>query len=162
MEVTVLNTPPNSTSIEIQAIPPTVQISFGYAGPPFKTLIAGENITLDETSTDITINAPVQPIERLLKTGNHVLVLTDAYKLIDMNVAGNNTITVPPNASVAFDIGTAILISQYGAGQTEILEGSGVTIRSEAGYKKIYAQYCGAVLIKIGTNEWYLQGALAA
>jgi len=162
MEVIVLTTPPYNAAIEIQAIPPTVDIGFGYAGPPFKTLLAGENVTLDELPSTITINAPTQPITRLLKTADHTLVLTDAYKLIDMDVAVDNTITVPPNSAVPFDLGTVILLSQYGIGVTEILEGSGVTINSEAGYKKLYAQYCGAVLIKIGTNEWYLQGALAA
>lgn len=162
MEVTVLNSPPNSVAIEITDTRPQIEIGFGYVGAPFKTVLAGDNITLDTTDVSITVNAPIQPITRSVKIANYVLVLADAYTMIDMNIAGDNTVTVPPNSSVAFEIGTNILLSQYGAGVTEILEGSGVTIRSESSYKKIFAQYCGAVLIKIGTNEWYLQGALKA
>lgn len=162
MDVTVLNTPPSTVLVEVTDTRPVVEIGFGYTGRPFKTVIAGTNITVDESDTSYTINAPTLPVTRTVKTASHILVLADAYTMVDMNVAGDNTITVPPNSSVAFETGTTILISQYGAGQTEILEGSGVTIRSESGYLKIFAQYCGAVLIKIGTDEWYLQGALKA
>lgn len=170
MEVQVITPSVNTVSVvesdivevEVNSNPVTVVVSAGYLGQLSKTLLAGENIEFDETDNDITINSPTQPVERLLKTSNHTLILSDAYKLIDMNVAGDNTVTVPPNASVAFDIGTTILVSQYGVGQTEILAGSGVTIRSESDFTKLSAQYTGAVLVKIGTNEWYLQGALSA
>lgn len=162
MDVTILNSPPNASLVKVNAVQNNVIVSFGYLGPLAKTLVAGENVTLDQGDTTITINAPTQPIDRLVKTTNYILQLSDAYKMIDMNVATDNSITVPPNSSVAFELGTSILISQYGAGTTEILEGSGVVIRSESSYKKIFARYCGAVLIKIGTDEWYLQGALKA
>jgi hypothetical protein len=96
------------------------------------------------------------------QTASYTLVLGDASKLVEMNVAGANNLTVPPNSSVAFPVGTQILISQYGAGQTTVVAGSGVTIRSKSGNLKLSAQYVGATLIKIATNEWYLIGDLSA
>lgn len=96
------------------------------------------------------------------QTANYVLVLADAGKDIEMNVAGANTVTVPLNATVAFPIGTVIGINQYGAGQTALVAAGGVTIRSDSGFLKIGSRYSGAVLKKVGTDEWYLQGNLVA
>lgn len=92
------------------------------------------------------------------QTVNYSLVLADNGKLVEMNVGAANTITVPPNSSIAFPIGTKIDIAQYGAGQTSIVPGVGVTVRSALGALKLAAQYSGASLVKIGTDEWYLFG----
>ena len=48
-----------------------------------------------------------------------------------MDNAAANTLTVPPNSSVAFPVGTSIPIRQAGAGQTTIVAGSGVAITSD-------------------------------
>lgn len=89
---------------------------------------------------------------------SYPLVLSDAGKIVLMNVAGANDLTVPLNSSVPFDIGTQILIAQYGAGQTTIVATVGVTIRSSGGKLKLNVQYSLATLIKIATNEWMLAG----
>lgn len=96
------------------------------------------------------------------QTSSYTLVLGDADYLVEMNSASANNLTVPPNSSVAFSVGTQIVLSQYGAGQTTIVAGSGVTIRSASGKLKLTGQYSGATLIKIATNEWYLFGDLTA
>jgi hypothetical protein len=96
------------------------------------------------------------------QTASYTLVLGDADKLVEMNVATANNLTVPPNSSVAFATGTQILLAQYGAGQTTIVAGSGVTIRSNGAKLKLNVQYSGATLIKIDTDEWYLFGDIVA
>jgi hypothetical protein len=96
------------------------------------------------------------------QTASYTLVLSDATKLVEMNVASANNLTVPPNSSVAFATGTQILIAQYGAGQTTIVAGSGVTVRSSGGKLKLSGQYSGGTLLKIATNEWYLFGDIAS
>ena len=95
------------------------------------------------------------------QTASYTLVLSDADKLVEINNASANNLTVPLNSSVAFSTGTQILLAQYGAGQTTIVATSGVTIRSNGGKLKLNAQYSGATLIKIDTNEWYLFGDIA-
>jgi hypothetical protein len=92
----------------------------------------------------------------------YTLVLSDADKLVEMNNGSGNTLTVPPNSSVAFAVGTQIIIAQYGAGQTTIEAGVGVIIRSSGGKLKLTGRYSGGTLIKIATNEWYLFGELSA
>lgn len=95
------------------------------------------------------------------QTASYTLVLGDAGKIVEMNVAGtNNNVTVPPNSSVAYPIGTEIFVTQYGSGQTSLVAGAGVTIRSDAGKLTIANQYKGACLLKVGTDEWYLIGSL--
>ena len=96
------------------------------------------------------------------QTASYTLVASDADKLVEMNVASANNLTVPPNSSVAFSTGTQILLAQYGAGQTTVVAGSGVTIRSNGGKLKLSAQYSGATLVKIAENEWYLFGDIAS
>jgi hypothetical protein len=95
------------------------------------------------------------------QTASYTLVLSDADKLVEMNVASANNLTVPLNSSVAFSTGTQILLAQYGAGQTTIVATSGVTIRSNGAKLKLNAQYSGATLVKIAENEWYLFGDIA-
>jgi hypothetical protein len=96
------------------------------------------------------------------QTASYTLVIGDADKLVEINNASANNLTVPLNSSVAFSTGTQILLAQYGAGQTTIVATSGVTIRSNGAKLKLNAQYSGATLIKIDTNEWYLFGDIAS
>lgn len=101
------------------------------------------------------------PISTNAQTTSYTLVLTDAGRLIEMNVASANNLTVPLNSSVAFPIGTKIDILQTGAGQTTIVATGGVTINSTPGLK-LSAQWAAASLIKRGTDTWVLVGNLSA
>lgn len=95
------------------------------------------------------------------QTDSYTLVLGDAGKVIETNKATANSVTVPPNSSVAFEVGTIVELFQYGAGQTTIAAGAGVTIRSSGGKLKLTGQYSGASLRKIATDEWALVGDIA-
>jgi hypothetical protein len=91
----------------------------------------------------------------------YTLVLGDADKLVEMNNAAANTLTVPPNSSVAFSTGTQIIVVQKGAGTTTIAAGSGVTLLSKDSALGIGGQYGAATCIKISTDTWYVIGDLA-
>ena len=91
----------------------------------------------------------------------YTLVLGDTAKLVEMNNAAANTLTVPPNSSVAFDTGTQIIVVQKGAGTTTIAAGSGVTLLSKDSALGIGGQYGAATCIKIATDTWYVIGDLA-
>lgn len=111
---------------------------------------------VDNTS-DITKNLIVANTQ----TASYTLVLGDATKAVEMNVATANNLTIPLNSSVAFPIGTVIEIFQYGAGQTSIVATGGVTIRSTGSKLKLTGQYSGASLRKRATDEWVLVGDIA-
>jgi len=89
---------------------------------------------------------------------SYTLVLADANRLVEMENGSANNLTIPPNSSVAFPVGTIIYISQLGSGQTTVVAGSGVTLRSAGGKTKLSVQYSMGRLIKRGTDEWYLSG----
>ena len=93
------------------------------------------------------------------KTSSYVLQASDADKMVEMNVGSANNLTVPANV---FTAGQQILISQYGAGQTTVLAGGGMTIRSSGSKNKLTAQYSGATLVFISATEAYLFGDLSA
>jgi len=110
-------------------------------------------------SSDVTINGVFrETVTANRQTGSYSIVLTDSGKLVEMNVATANNLTVPLNSSIAFPIGTKIDVAQYGAGQTTLVATGGVTVRSAGGALKLAVQYSGASLVKIGTDEWYLFG----
>jgi len=87
---------------------------------------------------------------------SYTLVLTDVAKLISLTNAAAITLTVPTNASVAFPIGTQILLYQGGAGQVTV--SSSATIRSQGSKTKIAGQYGVAGLVKVDSDEWVLFG----
>lgn len=93
------------------------------------------------------------------KTASYTLVVGDNGKMIEMNVASANTLTI--DASI-FSAGNQILISQYGAGQTTITAGAGVTLRSSGGKLKTSAQYSLVTIIAISSTEFYIAGDLTA
>lgn len=110
---------------------------------------------------DIAIDGRVAvPAER---TGtSETLALTDAGAIVRMNNAAANTLTIPPNSSVAFATGSVVIVKQMGAGQTTLTPGAGVALRSYNAELKLFGQYAEASLIKIATDEWAVSGNLAA
>lgn len=90
----------------------------------------------------------------------YTMVLTDAGKEIETTAATAVTLTVPPNSSVAFPVGSFVEVTQMGAGQVTFTPGSGVTIRSRGSAFKIAAIYGVAYLRKRDTDEWVVTGDL--
>ncbi|QBQ96289.1 hypothetical protein [Paraburkholderia pallida] len=105
---------------------------------------------------------PVLPVNAQTGT-SYTLAATDApsangYQgIVTMNNAGANTLTVPPNSSVSFPVGTQIQVVQLGAGQTTVSGGSGVTVNNPSSLTA-RAQYSSLVLTQIAANTWILGG----
>jgi hypothetical protein len=114
---------------------------------------------IDVLETDVT---NINELQFSYQTASYTLVLSDAGKAVQMTVASANNLTVPPNSSVAFPVGTQILVIQQGAGQTTIVAGAGVTLYSKDSNLKLSAQWCAATLIKANTDTWIIAGDLSA
>ena len=94
------------------------------------------------------------------RTADYTLALADAGKVIEINSGSSENVTIPPNGDVAFPLGTQVVIVRLGSGAVVIVEGSGVTTRSDGDKAKIKSQYSSCVLVKHETNEWYILGNL--
>jgi hypothetical protein len=92
-------------------------------------------------------------------TADTTLDLSHQGQQVGVNSATDKTITVPPNSSVAFLLGSVIMFEQQGAGQIIIAAGAGVTISSSSSLKS-RTQNSIIRLIKTGTNTWTLSGDL--
>lgn len=122
----------------------------------------GVNGSAVTTSHEYRINS-IEELNTNAQVGTtYTLALTDDGKVVEMNNASANTLTVPPNSSVAFPVGSQILVLQTGAGQTTLAAGAGVTINSKDGNLKLSAQWCAATLIKRATDVWVVVGDLSA
>jgi hypothetical protein len=102
---------------------------------------------------NLTLNAVVD---------TYTLVLADAHKLVTLNKATSFTVTVPTEASVAFQVGDQVNLLQIGAGQVTVAGAVGVDVRSQGPKLKLNGQYAAATLVKIAANEWVLIGNTAA
>lgn len=82
-----------------------------------------------------------------------------ALVMID-NLSLPNNVIIPNNSSVPFVVGTQIILLQKNTGQTTIVGGSGVTVKSTPG-NRLRAINSSAALIKIAANEWVVLGDLS-
>jgi len=113
-----------------------------------------------QTLTNKTLTAPVITPSINTQTGTtYTLVLTDQSKIVELNNASANTVTIPTNASVAYPTGTQIMISQIGAGLTSVEGDTGVTVNGvSAGSVDSQGQWYALALYKRATNEWVVIG----
>jgi hypothetical protein len=92
----------------------------------------------------------------------YTTVLSDDGKLITCSNAASISVTIPPNSSVAYGIGTQLNFAQLGAGTVSLVAGSGVTLNSAGTKLKLDAQYAVATCVKTDTNTWFVVGNLKA
>jgi len=116
-----------------------------------------------EITDQLTVSGGlVAPLAINAQTGTtYTFVLADAGKMVTSSNGSAQTLTVPPNSSVAYATGTQIIVQAIGSGTATLAEGSGVTINSKDSNKDIDGQYAAATLIKTATDAWSLIGALA-
>jgi hypothetical protein len=91
----------------------------------------------------------------------YTFVLADAGKTIRTSNGSAVTLTIPTNASVAYPIGTMIRIIQSGAGQVTIAPDGGVIMNSYGSATKTAGQYASAILQKVATDTWNLDGTVS-
>ena len=119
-----------------------------------ETFTAGQVLTAAEMTNVATAMVAINA-----QTGTtYTTVLSDDGKLVTCDNASAIALTIPPNSSVAYGIGTQINIMQLGAGQVTITAGAGVTLRSAGSKLKTNAQYAVATCCKIATDTWVVVG----
>jgi hypothetical protein len=99
------------------------------------------------------------------KTDDYTVAVVDSYQvLVSMNKATAVALKIPTNATAAIPVGSVITILNKGAGLCTISAvTSGTTTVLSAGAvaaSPTLGQYKSAACIKVGTDTWYIVGAI--
>ena len=108
------------------------------------------------------LDAADKEIQQNAQNGNYTLVLGDSGGHIYKSSGGaGETITIPANASVAYDIGTAITIINNGGGTLSIAITSDTLIQAGSGSTgtRTLADHGVATIIKVAATTWFISGA---
>jgi hypothetical protein len=105
--------------------------------------------------------ASVESVEPNIQTASYTLAIGDAWMGLIMNSATAVNVTVPPNSSVAFQVGTIIPWYGLGAGLITFVAGAGVTLETRAGGTLVSAvQRASGGLWQRAANTWVVSGDL--
>lgn len=119
------------------------------------------HVIADTTSLQASLDTKASiNVSSNTQTGSYTLVLADAGKAVEIDSIAAATVTIPPESSVAFPIGTTIEILQYGNGIVTIAAGGGVIIRARDNLLNLAGKYSTAALRKRTANEWIAVGDL--
>lgn len=83
-------------------------------------------------------------------SASHTLQLADQSRVVNMANSADATLTVPPNADVAFPIGSIVWLYRSGTGRVTLAAGTGVTLKKTgnlASGEELYIR-------KRATNSW--------
>lgn len=136
----------------------------GTGADTFAKVTVGSNNTIlvaDSGETAGVKWALGTPLQTNAQTASYTLVLSDAFKLVEISNTSANTVTIPTNASVAYPTGTQINILQANTGQTTISGTAGVTVNSTGATTaspKLRERWSSATAIKRDTDSWVIVG----
>jgi len=137
----------------------TIYLTQTNASATYLTQASASSSYLTQTSASSTY-VPLN-VSLNAQSASYTIQLSDSAKLVEINNASANNLTVPLNSSQAFPIGTQINILQTGTGQTTINPTVGVTVNATPGLK-LRTQWSSATLIKRAENTWVAIGDLTA
>jgi len=131
----------------------------GEAGTPLTadvklSAVTGNQLTADAAGLLVVPEVTIVVDATTAKT----IALADTNKYIRMTNASAKTLTVPPNATLAFPQGTTIAFINANTGNLTITPGAGVTINKPSTQTFVLAAFSSAILTKVGTDIWDLAG----
>lgn len=109
----------------------------------------------------LTVAAAGAGAPRVASGTTDTLVAGDEDGIVECTNSSAVTVTIPPNADVAFSVGAFIEIHQAGTGTVTISPGSGVTLQSRGSVFDTAGQYAICGIRKMATNTWRLTGDIA-
>lgn len=121
-----------------------VRTNTGWVIPDVGTATAAPSGTITESTTARTLG------------------LTDAGKYIRHTNASVSTVTVAPQASVAWVADTEIHIRRVGAGNLTLTPGAGVTLNATSGGTLVMTAAMSVTLKRVASDEWDVIGQTVA
>ena len=126
------------------------------------TKIADNAVTQAKLADRSVGSAELKEITLEAKIASYTAVLTDAQKIITMNLGTALNFNIPTDASVNFQIGDQINILQLGAGAVTIqaVTPGTTSVVSQGSRLKTNGQYAMATVVKVAANSWVVVGNL--
>lgn len=91
--------------------------------------------------------------------GDRTLEFTDAYKMLrSMDDGGTQTVTIPPNSDVPFEVGTQISFKQHGSSVLSFATGVGVVLDNPYTLAEVGRQKGTVTIIQDALNTWFIAG----
>lgn len=161
--------------VTVEAYNANIQTHIGTTtGNPHS--VSASDVSLGNVTNTSDANKPVSTAQQTaldLKGDKHATfnaqtgttytaVLTDDDKMVTMNNAGANTLTIPANASVAYPVGTKLNFMQLGAGATTIAITTDTLSVNATLTLVLDGQYAVATALKLTSTSWVLFGNLVA
>lgn len=151
--------------------------AFDTTANPDVTPAAGDKFVIGDVSDTTnkaagdTKTATVQSVANWneiedVTTTTYTFVLGDRAKTKRLTNATSCAVTIPPNSSVAFPVGTALVVRVDAAGTISgytVAAGTGVTLDGvSTGGTAAQARYKAMVFTKIATDAWVCDGSVGA
>lgn len=121
------------------------------------------NNAVEAMQADLGIQAGSRRMgfETSFKSASYTLALADAGTCVEVSSVSATTITVPTNASVAFPVGTVIVVRRANVGTVEVVGDVDVNILSPGGATFLADRWSEARLVKRATNGWVMNGDIS-
>jgi hypothetical protein len=91
----------------------------------------------------------------------YTLLLLDVGKYIRISNANPITVTVPPDSSASFPVGSSFTFVQADAGVITLAPGSGVTLNAIDAGLSTKGTFAALQLVKIDTDTWDVIGGVS-
>ena len=118
---------------------------------------ADVGLTNVDNTSDATVITEARKVSITSKSASWTFSLAEGDYYRSTGASDVNA-TVPPNASVAYPVGTVITIRQAGNGVVTLVAGSGVTLNGDL---KTAGQDKNISAVKLDTNLWDIVGGVA-
>jgi hypothetical protein len=89
---------------------------------------------------------------------SYTLGMVDQAALVRMTSDSTNDVTIPPNSSVPFPVGSRVSIRQAGAGLTTLVAGDGVTLNNPGTTLALAGQNATIAVVQVAADEWDVIG----
>lgn len=99
---------------------------------------------------------------RTLTATSNTLEAVDLGCILETTGSSAVTVLIPAEATVPFEIGALVNVTQVGTGIATVAAAAGVSLNGVvAGSVALDGQWSGVALVKRGADAWIIQGALA-
>lgn len=99
---------------------------------------------------------------RTLTATSNTLEAVDLGCILETTGSSAVTVLIPAEATVPFEIGALVNVTQVGTGIATVVAAAGVSLNGVvAGSVALDGQWSGVALVKRGADAWIIQGALA-